>query len=126
MPMLMILAAVLSVAFQAQPAAVTYVRGDIVELVRAPGESALPHVRVIAVPGDRLQADVRSIRVNEQSVEGVSRQLLEQFAEPWDQVVPSGHYFVIADTQTATGSVSSAVRFHGLVPAGKIVRKATR
>jgi hypothetical protein len=126
MPMLMILAAVLNVAFQAQPAAVTYVRGDIVELVRTPGESALPHVRVIAVPGDRLQADGRGIRVNEQSVEGVSRQLLEQFAEPWDQVVPSGHYFVIADTQTATGSVSSAVRFHGLVPAGKIVRKATR
>ena len=124
--MLMILATVLSVAVQAQPPAVAYVRGDIVELVRAPGDSALPKVRIIAVPGDRLQADKRGIRVNEQTVENVSKQLLEQFAEAWDQDVPTGHYFVIADTQTATGNVSSTVRFHGLIPAGKIVRKAAR
>lgn len=124
--MLMIVAAVLSFAFQTQPTAVAYVRGDIVELVRAPGDSALPDVRIIAVSGDRLQADRRGIRVNEQTVEGVSKQLLEQFSEAWDQDVPTGHYFVIADTQTATGNVSSTVRFHGLIPAGKILRKATR
>jgi Signal peptidase, peptidase S26 len=126
MPMLMILATVLGFALQAQPPALAYMRGDIVELVRAPGDSALPDVRIIAVAGDRLQADKRGIRVNEQTVEGVSKQLLEQFAEAWDQEVPTGHYFVIADTQTATGNVSSTVRFHGLIPAEKIVRKATR
>jgi hypothetical protein len=60
------------------------------------------------------------------TVEGVSKQLLEQFSEAWDQDVPTGHYFVIADTQTATGNVSSTVRFHGLIPAGKVLRKATR
>ena len=124
--MLMIVAAVLSFAFQTQPTAVAYVLGEIVDLVRAPGDSALPDVRIIAVSGDRLQADRRGIRVNEQTVEGVSKQLLEQFSEAWDQDVPTGHYFVIADTQTATGNVSSTVRFHGLIPAGKILRKATR
>lgn len=122
--MLMILATVLSFALQTQPA--TYVRGEIVELSRAPGDAALPDVRIIAVPGDRLQADVRGIRVNEQTVEGVSKQLLEQFAEPWDQTVPPSHYFVIAETEKASGNVSSTVRFHGLVPAEKIVRKAAR
>ena len=122
--MLMILATVLSFAFQAQ--GIVYMPGDIVELVQAPGDSVLPDVRIIAVPGDRLQADKRGIRVNEQTVEGVSKQLLEQIGESWDQVVPNGHYFVIAETQTAAGRVSSTVRFYGLVPAEKIVRKAAR
>lgn len=66
--MLMILATVLSLAFQAPAPA--YERGDIAELVRAPGDSALPDVRIVAVPGDRLQADVRGIRVNDQTVQG--------------------------------------------------------
>lgn len=122
--MLMILATVLSFALQA-PAPV-YVRGDIVELVRAPGDSPLPEVRIIAVPGDRLQADRRGIRVNEQTVEGVSKQLLEQFAEAWDQVVATGHYFVIAETEKVSTNGSSSVRFHGLIPAEKIARKAAR
>jgi signal peptidase I len=97
----------------------SYVKGDVVRLETPADSDPLPDVRVIAVSGDRIQADRSGILVNSERVADVSPQLLEQFAETWDQIVPAGHYFVIAERVGA----SSAVRYHGLIPAAKIVKK---
>jgi type IV secretory pathway protease TraF len=124
--MLLILAAVMSVAMQSQPQPGGYVRGDLVQLVRAADDKPLPSVRVVAVAGDRIEANTSRLRVNGQPVGGVSVQLLEQFVEPWDQLVPADHYFVIAESRTVGERTDSTVRYFGLIPVEKIARKAGR
>jgi hypothetical protein len=124
--MLLFLAAIVSFALQTPAQSPSYLREDAVEFVRAASDLALPSARVIAIAGDRLHVDRRGIRVNEQLVDGVSQALLEQFTEPWDQVVPAGHYFVVAEEHTQSGKTTSSVRFHGLIPAEKIARKVPR
>jgi type IV secretory pathway protease TraF len=99
----------------------TYVKGDIVRLV-APTTDPLPDSRVIALAGERIHIDRSGFVVNGEPVTDVAPQMLKQFAEPWDQVVPVGHYFVIGKRQEAPG----AVRYHGLIPAEKIVRKVSK
>ena len=113
-------AVALSAGLQSQPSA--FSKGDIVRLVTSAGTDPLPDVRVIAVAGDRIHVDKSRIAVNGEPVRDVSPQLLEQFAETWDQVVPAGHYFVIGERQND----ASTVRYHGLIPAAKILRKVTR
>ena len=113
-------AVALAPGFQSQPSA--YAKGDIVRLATPAGSDPLPDTRVIAVAGDRIHADKSGITVNREPVRDVSSKLLEQIAETWDQVVPPGHYFVIAERQTDL----SAVRYHGLIPAAKILRKVTK
>lgn len=91
-------------------------------LVSPAGGDPLPDVRVIAVAGDRVYVDKSRIAVNGEPVRDVSPQLLAQVAEKWEQVVPAGHYFVIGERQDD----ASTVRYHGLIPTAKILRKVTK
>jgi signal peptidase I len=97
----------------------TYVKGDIVRLAPPTTGDRYPDCRVIAVAGDRIRAQRSGIVVNGEPVEDVSPQMLELFAETWEEVVPAGHYFVIGESHEP----SSTVRYHGLIPSEKIVRK---
>jgi len=45
--------------------------------------------------------------------------LLKTVAEPWDQRIPEGHYFVVGES----GTPNDMVRYYGLIPAAKIIRK---
>lgn len=115
---LLVLAAVLSVqATHAQGA--RYVRGDTVRLVAQENGAPLPDSRIIAIAGDRLRIDKSSLTVNGLAVQGVSAELLKTVAEPWEQLIPEGHYFVVGES----GTPKDMVRYYGLIPAAKIVRK---
>ena len=115
--LVVITAFALSPAIQAQPQ--TYAKGDIVRLVAPATGDPLPDSRVIAVAGDRIEVGKSGILVNGETVQGISQQMLDQFAEPWAQVVPDGHYFVIGERQEQ----SAVVRYNGLIPRDKIARK---
>jgi signal peptidase I len=115
---IMLAAIALSPGLQ-QAQAPTYAKGDVVTLVRPASGDPYPDSRVMAIPGDRLQARRSGILVNGEPVKDVSPGVLEQFVEPWEQVVPPGHYFVIGEKQAGT----SAVLYFGLIPSEKIVRK---
>ena len=69
--------------------------------------------------GDRVHVDKSSITVNGVSVQGVSAELLQGVSEVWDQLVPEGHYFVVGES----GTPNDMVRYYGLIPAAKIIRK---
>ena len=96
-----------------------YVRGDTVRLVAQENGDPFPDSRIIAVAGDRIHIDKSSITVNGEAVQGVSMELLQTVAEAWDQLVPEGHYFVVGES----GTRNDMVRYYGLIPAGKIIRK---
>jgi signal peptidase I len=96
-----------------------YARGDVVRLTAQANGNQYPDSRIIAVAGDRVHIDRSSLTVNGASVEGVSPKLLQSVSEPWDQLIPDGHYFVVGES----GVPNDMVRFYGMVPAAKIVRK---
>ena len=99
--------------------AAEYVRGDMVRLVAQENGNPLPDSRVVAVPGDRVRIDRSSLTVNGLAVPAISRELLQTVSEPWDQLVPQGHYFVVGER----GTTNDKVRYYGLIPANKIIRK---
>jgi signal peptidase I len=120
---LLTLAAAVAFSSTVQSTTATYAKGDVVRLAAQANGDPLPDSRVLAVAGDRIQIDrKKGILVNGEPVKAVSQQFLDQVAEPWDQVVPAGHYFVIAERQTS----ASTVRYHGLIPAAKIVAKLSK
>jgi hypothetical protein len=53
------------------------------------------------------------------AVDGVSREFLQSVTEAWDQLIPDGHYFLVGER----GVPNDVVRYYGMVPATKIVRK---
>ena len=82
--------AVIVVAMLQNPA--LYQRGDV---VRVKGETNIPTVRVIAVPGDRVQIDDSGVYVNDVAVTWVSSDLLAALPKPWQpEVMAVGQYFV--------------------------------
>jgi signal peptidase I len=115
---LVVVAAVVSVQL-AHTQAPQFMRGDTVRLVAQENGDPLPDSRIVAIAGDRVQIDRSSLTVNGVAVQGVSTELLQTVAEPWDQLVPEGHYFVIGER----GTPNDMVRYYGLIPAKKIVRK---
>jgi len=117
--LLPIVAALVLTSASFQSEAPQYAKGDVVELQRRSTGESVPDSRVIAVAGDRITADKSGIVVNGERVPGVSPELLEQFAKRWEQVIPAGHYYVIGERQER----NSTVRFHGLIPAARILRK---
>lgn len=96
-----------------------YVRGDVVRLTAQPNGDPYPDSRIIAVAGDRVHIDRTSLTVKGVTEEGVSSEFLKSVSEPWDQLIPDGHYFVIGER----GVPNDMVRFYGMVPATKIIRK---
>ncbi|HEY2432418.1 MAG TPA: S26 family signal peptidase [Vicinamibacterales bacterium] len=96
-----------------------YVRGDTVRLVARENGDPLPDSRIIAIAGDRVHIDKSSITVNDVAVQGASAELLQTVTEAWDQLVPQGHYFVVGES----GPRDDRVRYYGLIPASKIIRK---
>src|SRR5262249_25582587 len=116
--LLVILAAVVLVQ-GAQPQGVRYVRGDVVRLVAQDNGDRLPDSRIIAIAGDRVHVDKSSITVNGVAVQGVSAELLQGVSQVWDQLVPEGHYFVVGES----GTPNDMVRYYGLIPTVKIIRK---
>jgi signal peptidase I len=119
---LLIVAAAVALSASLQAQATSYSKGDIVQLVAPATGDPVPDSRVVAVAGDRIHADKSGIVVNGAPVDGISAKLLAQFAKPWDQVVPAGHYFVIGERSETSGSVT----YHGLIPAEKIARKVSK
>ena len=115
---LVVLAAVLLVPVTHAQGA-RYVRGDTVRLAAQANGEPLPNSRILAIPGDRVHIDKSSLTVNGLTVQGVSAELLKTVAEPWDQLIPGGHYFVVGESGTA----DDMVRYYGLIPAAKIIRK---
>ena len=117
----------LVVAVTFAPAALTqdtvFAKGDVVRLVTPPDHDPLPDCRILAVAGDRVHATKSGLTVNGSAVRGLSRELLQTFGEPWDQVVPAGHYFVVGERQNGQ---NSTVRYQGLIPAAKIAGLAER
>ena len=57
--------------------------------------------------------------MNGLAVQGASAELLQTVVEPCDQLVPEGHYFVVGES----GTRNDMVRYYGLIPVGKIIRK---
>jgi len=111
----------LSVFVQAQ--ATQYARGDVVRLPPQGNGDPLPDSRIIAVAGDHIQFSKSGVLVNDQVVPDLSKRLLAQLtAEPWEQVVPAGHYVVVGERQEATGTVT----YHGLIPGAKIPGSVNR
>lgn len=124
MPKLLTLcvAVTLSVSLQAQPA--EHAKGDIVRLAPQADGDPLPDSRILAVPGDRIQVRNSGVMVNGQPVRDLSEQMLAQLtAEPWDQVIPEGHYVVVGERQVTPGRT---VRYNGLIPSSKILGKASK
>lgn len=115
---LIVLAAVLLVPVTHAQGA-RYVRGDTVRLAAPANGGPLPDSRIIAIAGDRVQLDKSSLIVNGVAIQGVSADLLKTVAEPWDQRIPEGHYFVVGES----GTPNDMVRYYGLIPAAKIIRK---
>ena len=115
---LVVVAAVVTVQLtHAQPP--QYTRGDTVRLVAQENGDPLPDSRIVAIAGDRVHIDRSSLTVNGVTVQGVSTELLRTVAEAWDQLVPEGHYFVIGER----GTTNDMVRYYGLIPVKKIIRK---
>ena len=115
---LVVLAAVVLVQVTHAQAA-KYDRGDTVRLVAQENGQPYPDSRIIAIAGDRVRIDKSSIAVNGEAVQGMSADFLQTVAELWDQLVPEGHYFVVGES----GTRNDMVRYYGLIPAGKIIRK---
>jgi len=123
MSKLLILVGALALAPILHAQTATYTKGEIVRLVAPASGDPLPDSRVIATPGDRILANKSGISVNGEAVTGISPKVLEQFAEPWDQTVPPGHYFVVGERRD---SVDSIVMYQGLIPAAKIAQRVGR
>ena len=113
-----VVAAVITVQL-ADAQAPQFARGDIVRLVAQENGDPFPDSRVVAIAGDRVHIDRSTLTVNGVEVQGVSRELLQTVSEAWDQVVPDGHYFVVGER----GTTNDMVRYYGLIPATKIIRK---
>lgn len=96
-----------------------YARGDMVRLGAQENGDPLPDSRIVAIAGDRVHIDRSSLTVNGVSVQGISRDLLQTVSEAWDQLVPEGHYFVVGER----GTTNDMVRYYGLIPAKKIIRR---
>jgi len=89
-----------------------YERGSVV-LIQQDGVPMSP--RILGVAGDRIRVGSDGIFVNDANV--VSQRDLGS----WPQsVVPTGHYFVMAESKSPT----STTRFWGLIPAERIVGRA--
>lgn len=111
----------LSVFVHAQ--ATQYAKGDVVRLQPQANGDPLPDSRIIAIAGDHIQFNKSGVLVNDQIVRDLSERLFAQLsAEPWDQVVPDGHYVVVGERQDPTGTVS----YHGLIPGSKILGRVNR
>ena len=115
---LVVLAAVLFIQVT-HAQGVRYVRGDTVRLVAQENGEPRPDSRIIAIAGDRVHIDKSSLIVNGLAVQGVSADLLKTVVEPWDQLIPEGHYFVVGEN----GTPNDMVRYYGMIPAAKIIRK---
>jgi hypothetical protein len=96
-----------------------YGRGDTLRLVAQENGDPYPDSRVVAIAGDHVHLDRSSLTVDRVPVQGVSRGLLQTVSEPWDQLVPEGHYFVVGER----GTTNDMVRYYGLIPAKKILGK---
>src|SRR3954462_5136154 len=123
--MLKLLAIASIVLFPAfvQGQATQYGRGDVVRLQPQANGDPLPDSRIIAIAGDHIQFTKSRVLVNDEVVRDLSERLFAQLtAEPWDQVVPDGHYVVIGERQEPTGTVT----YHGLIPNSKILGKVSR
>ena len=94
-----------------------YVRGDTVRLVAQENGDPFPDSRIVAIAGDRVHIDKSSLTVNGLAVQGGSG-VMQTVVEPWDQLVPEGHYFVVGES-----NCNDMVRYYGLIPVGKIIRK---
>ena len=104
MKVLLSLAVVLVTMLQTQA---IYQRGDI---VRVKGETNIPTVRVIAVPGDRVRINDSGVYVNDAAVIWVSSDLLDALPKPWQpEVMAEGHYFVAASYRSESeGTLSKS------------------
>jgi signal peptidase I len=114
----MVVVAVITVQL-AHAQAPQYGRGDTVRLVAQENGDPFPDSRVVAIAGDRVHIDRSSLTVNGVAVQGVSRELLQTVSKAWDQLVPEDHYFVVGER----GTTNDMVRYYGLIPAKKIIRK---
>lgn len=117
--LLVLIAAIMLSPAPHQTQAPTYAKGEVVSLAAPASGDRYPDSRVVAVAGDRIQVRQSGILVNGEAVKDVSAQVLEQVSEPWEQVVPVGHYFVIGEKQEGRNTT----RFFGLIPSQSIVRK---
>lgn len=115
----LVVAAAVVTAHLVHAQAPQYVRGDMVRLVAQENGDPLPDSRVVAVAGDRVRINRSSLTVNGVAAVGISRELLQTVSEPWDQLVPQGHYFVVGER----GTTNDKVRYYGLIPATKIIRR---
>lgn len=115
---LIAVAAVLAIQV-AQAQTAQYLRGDTVRLAAQENGDPYPDSRIIAVAGDRVHIDRDSVTVNGKVVEDVSPKLLQTVIEPWERVIPDGHYFVVGER----GANDSVVAYYGMIPGAKIVRK---
>jgi hypothetical protein len=104
-------------AVSAQTLAQEYRRGDEVRVQAADGQPAAPPVqRVMAVPGDQIKIDGKSLAVNDRAITDISPKLLLACGT-WDKIVPAGHYFLVGE-QIEGGSAS---RSCSLLPVGRIL-----
>ena len=118
---LLIATAVLG-ATSALAAAQEYKRGDEVRVHTADGQPAAPPVqRVIALPGDQVKIDGKSLAVNDRAITDISPKLLLACGS-WDKIVPAGHYFLVGE-QIEGGSAS---RSCSLLPASRILGAVQR
>ena len=115
---LVVVAAIFAVQLT-YPQTPRYVRGDVVRLTAQANGDPYPDSRIIAVAGDRVHIDRSSLIVNGVADADVSSEFLKSVSEPWDQLIPAGHYFVVGER----GVPNDTVRFYGMVPAAKIIRK---
>jgi signal peptidase I len=115
---LVVVAAVITVQLSHAQAS-QYARGDMVRLVAQENGDPFPDSRIVAIAGDRVHIDRSSLTVNGVAVQDVSKDLLQTVSEAWDQLVPEGHYFVVGER----GTTNDMVRYYGLIPAKKIIRK---
>jgi signal peptidase S26 family len=104
-------------AVSAPALAQEYRRGDEVRVQTADGQPAAPPVqRVMAVPGDHIKIDGKSLAVNDRAITDISPKLLLACGT-WDEVVPARHYFLVGE-QIEGGSAS---RSCSLLPVGRIL-----
>jgi signal peptidase I len=118
----LLVAAIVLGAAAADASAQGYRRGQEVSVKTADGQPAAPAVqRIIATPGDRIRIDGKTIAVNDRALTDVSPNVLLTCGA-WDQVVPTGHYFLVGE-QVENASTS---RSCSLLPANRIIGAAQR
>jgi hypothetical protein len=108
-------------ALHAQPR--NYQIRDTVRLVSTDPSNPLPDSRVVAVSGDRIHVTTVAVIVNGEAVKDVPADLLAGFSQTVDQVIPTGHYFVIGEKRLGPNSI---VEYNGIIPNAQILGKVTK